>query len=129
LYILQTPSSTGISKPVFSGSTRQANALSDGLNPSLRTPITIPLSSNPYKYRQCILKYSDSKMYGHVTDTKLPNVTFISQKDCRGAFLGDEVVFEMSDDGESGIVIGVLKEGFNPSERAFAICTVYIYMD
>jgi hypothetical protein len=47
-------------------------------------------------------------------------VTFISQKDCRGAFLGDEVVFEMSDDGESGIVIGVLKEGFNPSERAFA---------
>jgi hypothetical protein len=58
-------------------------------------------------------------MYGHVTDTKLPNVTFISQKDCRGAFLGDEVVFEMSDDGESGIVIGVLKEGFNPSERAF----------
>jgi hypothetical protein len=78
------------------------------------------VASNPYKYRQCILKYSDSKMYGHVMDTKLPNVTFISQKDCRGAFLGDEVVFEMSDDGESGIVIGVLKEGFNPSERAFA---------
>lgn len=81
------------------------------------------IASNPFKYRQCILKYWDKKWYGQTVDAKLPNINICSQKDCHGAFPGDTVVVEMLEDGENGSVIGVLKDGFDWSERAF-VCRV-----
>lgn len=81
------------------------------------------VASNPFKYRQCILKCLDNELFGQTIDVKLPNINLITQSKCHGALPGDTVVMEMSDDGEHGSVMGVLQQGLDWSEKAF-VCRV-----